>query len=848
MDPWSTLGAAASLFSSKDISYSQVLAAKKALQLLADNKETVLPIVQLCLACADNDPYTIKDLLGENKGLLNALDGKGLTPLIYAIVFHNNDCVDLLLTFNVDCNEPDNLVGWTPVMWATHLDFEDLVERLVSYNADPLKRIGKSMKNAIDLVKSGSKTEEYFKIHGYLKEKSTTPEPDDDFYKGSLGVADITLDENSQGDKRSANTFVNEESVIYDEPLDSTTFNFNTVQSKQYIKFTDDSIRSIMDYVFELPVKHHSKPLYPSSIIFQCMRYAEHKMQSGGMVENLLDLYLTRIRNVIGTKSGVVQFYGIKERKEREKRKKKEKDTTPDPPPVDIVTLSYWMSALNHLYYFLIRDTACDFLHKYPQLLQELINCMQSIVFKLAFTIDARLEPLLEPCMLEYNSVPDTEVLYRSDWKLFKHKSKHQKSSYDEIIDMLYPPSYAEQMKPSPLRVIQTLGALVYVLELHYISDVIKQQCLSVVLYFIGCNLFNKVISNKRYCSRIKGMEIRLNLSYIQDWLRANNLQPFIEEDGDLNTALHWNGDRFPDTLADKAAGFFSNVCRYSGDARNPVDATYYMNSLYTIGEYSLEPIVELTEWLQVMSGIRDQDTLIDIIDTFDVLASSTMVQCIRNYHYEVDEKKFSKSLKKWLKENRHNENETEYNNRGIYYMDDTRHSLNQGQAFPICLPKPLQLLHQYGADFKHVDNRKLLAYQPHVPLQIRDEVETIVDEDSQEREEVENGRYHAGDDEDSEGEEEEAAAAEGHTSSKHSSESFDRNISGAHASDYGHLRSDDVDVWDTHPANSERPDTEETAETVRGGQQTELFRDLTAPVSVARKTWQDEAGSNPWA
>lgn len=75
MDPWNSLGVAAS-FLSKDINYAQVLAAKKTLQLLADNKDTVIPIVQLCLACCNNDVYSIKELLTDNKGLLNTADGK----------------------------------------------------------------------------------------------------------------------------------------------------------------------------------------------------------------------------------------------------------------------------------------------------------------------------------------------------------------------------------------------------------------------------------------------------------------------------------------------------------------------------------------------------------------------------------------------------------------------------------------------------------------------------------------------------------------------------------------------------------------------------------------------------
>lgn len=832
MDPWSTLSTATSLFSAKDVSYSQVLAAKKALDILAANKDTVLPVIQLCLACSNNDVFSVKELLTENKGLLNALDSKGLTPLIYAVCFHNTDCIDLLLTFNVDCNEPDNLVGWTPIMWATHLDYEDVVERLVASNANPLKKVGKSMKNAIDLIKPGSKCEEYFRIHSYLKEKSATPDPNDDFYKTDVHkINDIQNLNNLSinyidgiSTNNTENKFVDDEDVVFDSTFNTTLFNFNIVQNKQYIKFNDESIRPIMDYIFKLPTIHSTKPLYPSSILFQLLRYAESELNNSGMVQNLTDLYLTRIRNITGTKSGIVQFYDQKERKEREKKKKKEKDATPEILPVDIVTISYWISALNHLYYFLVRDTACNLLSKYPQILQELISCLQSLVYKLAFTLDTKLEPLLESCVLEYNSVPDIDVIYKNDWKIFKNKNKNPKTSYEEIIDMLYPPSYNEQMKPSPLKVIQTLGALLYVLELFYISDIIKQQCLGSVLYFIGCNLFNKVISTKKYCSRIKAMEIRLNLSYIQDWLRANNLQPFIEEDGNLNTVLSWRGDGFPDNLIDKPVGYLNNVCRFNGDERDPSDASYYLNPLFKIGQYSLQPIVELAEWLQVLTGIQDIEGMKDIIDKFDVLSSSTMVQCIRNYHYEVDEKKFSKSLKKWLKENSHNEGD-ELRHRGIFYKDSSKFVLNQGQVFPVSLPRSIQLLHQYGADFKHVDNRKLMAYQPHIPLDIRDDIETIVDESNDERYDA--GEYS------SDGESDEFAEEQ-------------NNIS------FMNEQQPDANEWGGNNHLEETENDAPTAattvlESTKGGEKrSDLFSELSMPTTIAHKTWDD--GSNPWA
>lgn len=722
MDPWNSLSNAVS-FVSGDSSMAQIVAAKKALKVLSNNSDLV---IKLCLACAENDAFTVKDMLQSDKTLLNKLDKQGVTPLIYAICFNHKEIVELLLAFKVDVNEQDKLVCWTPVMWATQFDYEDILERLISYGGDPLKKSNKSLKNATDIAKKGSKSFEYFKIHGYIKEKKEQLLPKNSFYndeRTTEAMKSLSMKENT-----CTGAFVSEDTVDFDPSIENITFNFNVVSPDQCMKFNTDSIPSILEFISTLQKSHHTKPIYPSSIIFQCMRYAESRRESSNMVKSIFDVYLATIRRSTDTTSGVVQFMGLKERKQREKDRKKSKDPQPSPKPIDIMTIGYWISALNHLYYFLMRDNACSFFTKYPDLLQELISCLHSLTAKLAFTMDEKLEPLLEECILKYNSVPDTDVLYKNDWKIFKGKNKQPKTSFEEIVDVLYPPSATEQMKPSPIKIIQILGALLYVMELYHINDIFKQQCLTHVLYWLGCTVFNTILENKKYCSRVKAMEIRLNMSYIEDWLRSNNFQPFIEKDGDINTVLLWKNGGFPDNISGSKSEWLQHVARYKGETMDPNDATFYYNPLFKIGHYTVQPILELTEWLQVLSSMSDEQNVIDIADNFEMLNHYQLVQCIRNYNYEVDEKKFSKSLKKWLKEFQI----TPSFDITMFHKSDSKDTplyLNALEVFPIALPNTVQLLHQYGADFDHIDKRMFVAYQPNIPLDVRDEIETIIEE-----------------------------------------------------------------------------------------------------------------------
>lgn len=135
---------------------------------------------------------------------------------------------------------------------------------------------------------------------------------------------------------------------------------------------------------------------------------------------------------------------------------------------------------------------------------------------------------MVDDCLLNYTSIPDIgTTLYKNDWNFFKKKS-HAKSTYEEILEMLYPPSVKEQLKPSPIRIIQTFGALLYVLDLHNTHPLITQQTLSIVFYWLGCTLFNRIVSQKKYMSRAKAIQLRLNISVVEDWARSNDREPKI--------------------------------------------------------------------------------------------------------------------------------------------------------------------------------------------------------------------------------------------------------------------------------------------------------------------------------
>ena len=173
----------------------------------------------------------------------------------------------------------------------------------------------------------------------------------------------------------------------------------------------------------------------------------------------------------------------------------------------DIVLLSYWLSSLQFLHFYFGKNSIYL---KFPRFLQELINLVQSLTATLSFSINSRLNLLVDDCIINFTNLVDvSNVLYAKDWNLFK-KNKSHPNTYDDIMNTLYPPTQMELMKPSPIRYLQVLGALDYVLRIHKVDNLLRLEAFSQVFYYINCTIFNRLISQSKYCSRAKAIQIRL--------------------------------------------------------------------------------------------------------------------------------------------------------------------------------------------------------------------------------------------------------------------------------------------------------------------------------------------------
>lgn len=727
---------------------SQIINSKKALQLLDSEFASSLAsaaggestseeskdksIVELLISSSDGDLVTLERILRAYPELVNKLypnESGGVSALIYAICFNNDDiATSLLENHNADPDLHDTVVYYTPIMWAVYLNQIDMVKLLINSQADPYLSPKDDGKNAITLLNPES-TEiiEYFKSHNLLKHKGIENEtevfttntftPTDEFEddlltKLKLQTLSATVeDENEEEPVHEAD---DEDALVKDLIIPRLPdFEYDKLIPEQYIKFTDSDIPSLINYIFRLrsnlTYQHNTR--IPAAILFQLVRFSHLKVDSNELTEFLFDCFTARLRSITNTKSGAFNM-ALQE-------------DTSAMGAGDIVLLSYWLSALQFLHFYFSKG---KIYLKFPRFLQQIINLVQSLIATLSFSINSRLNLLVDDCILKFTSLIDvSNTLYAKDWNLFK-KHKSHPNNYDDILNTLYPPTQNDLMKPSPLRYIQVLGALDYVLKIHSVDKLFRVQTFSQVFYYINCIIFNNIISQSKYCTRAKAVQIRLNISTIENWLRSRDLKVYKHDDiGGLNKLVGDSNVQLHNLLSEDKSLL----------KKDPRNLDFYYDSVYHICKNQLQPTIELLQWLQCMTSLKDEESLINTINQFDYLNYYQLYKVAHKlYKYAVDEPKLPKKSVNLIKslmseqgENQVNKNFQHYMTQSTFLSKEVYVYLNPNYIFEIALPNLTELINTYGSGTGGVRVLRAKKYQPSLPISIVDDIDEIITE-----------------------------------------------------------------------------------------------------------------------
>lgn len=824
---------------------AKIITSKKALQLLESNIVSGVSedggesntnnenkaIIELLMSACDGDVVTLESITRSNPQIVNQLfpsDENGATALVYAVCFNNPDIVESLLeNHKADPDIPDSIVNYTPIMWAVHLNYLNIVQLLLDHQADPFLSPKDDGKNASTLVfPENTEMYEYFRSHNLLKTNADNSQdiyqatsflPQDDYEDDlSTKLKMHTITSNTIGNENEENSETqvigeDEEYNLAQDPIlqQLPEFEYDKLLPEQYIKFTDSDIPTLLNYIFDLrsqtTYQHNTK--LPAAIVFQLVRYSALKVESTELTDFLFDCFTARLRTITNTKSGAFNM-AIQD----------------DGKPAnamgagDIVLLSYWLSSLQFLHFYFGKN---NIYLKFPRFLQELINLVQSLTATLSFSINSRLNLLVDDCIINFTNLVDvSNVLYAKDWNLFK-KNKSHPNTYDDIMNTLYPPTQMELMKPSPIRYLQVLGALDYVLRIHKVDNLLRLEAFSQVFYYINCTIFNRLISQSKYCSRAKAIQIRLNVSAIEDWLRSHNVKVYKPDTiGGLNKLLGNEDVKLHNLLNEDPS---------LKHRKNPHYLQFYYNSLYHIGKNQLQPTIELLQWLQCMTSLSDEESLINTINQFDCLNYYQLFKVANKlYKYEVNEVKLPKKLIQVIKSLMTEQGPNQIQRMFLHYMTQTTFLskeeyiyLNPNYIFEVALPNLTELINSYGAGLGGVRILRNKKYQPSLPISIMDDIdEKLTENRSWQNETYDYDNEKDGEDDDEEEEHNEGANANG-------------------------------DSGSVHPGTFEKKPTHtKEIEDFKGD---ELFKQVQMPNSLLHKNWGDTSTgvedfeSNPW-
>lgn len=270
----------------------------------------------------------------------------------------------------------------------------------------------------------------------------------------------------------------------------------------------------------------------------------------------------------------------------------------------DMTVLAFWISNATLLLHYLKKDVGLvEVTTEFQLHLAELINEIFILIIRDA---ERRMDKVLDVAMLDHETIPGFEdVHFANDWNIFRSKSKVQPP---EPISVKFQ-GPTRKTQPSPRNITSLLSSTLFVLDLYDIHSVITAQILAQLFYWIGAELFNHVLSHKVYLARTKAMQIRMNVSTLEDWARANNRSPEHYENGSL-----------------------------AASGENTVDAA----------RKHLAPVIQLLQWLQCFSSLGEEPEALDnTLKQLTCLSPQQLIHVINHYRYEVGEKSLPKPTRR---------------------------------------------------------------------------------------------------------------------------------------------------------------------------------------------------------
>lgn len=542
----------------------------------------------LTMAASNGEVERVRRILdgpAKNYVDVNAPDAEGTPPLIYASCFGHEEVVSALLDAGAEVDKQDKN-QWSSLMWAMTNRHKTIAKLLLDHGASPEVK-SSTGRTAFDFLAPNSEMSDYLHESGYnIGSVGVT----DDFYNAGFSQ-DRFEEEMAESEMRrrmmmesALNLEVDLGNLGLDEQPESPDFEegqefvWDRCLNDQMFVFQESELDRILDIIITnmTPQRSPSQKPVPANILFLSARYA-HYHASLELLERLLLTAMDKINDT-------VERYHM-----------------------DMTILAFWMSNATLLLYYLKKDPGLvEATSRFQLHLAELIN---EIFILITRDAERRMNKVLDAAMLDHETIPGFEdVHFQNEWKFFRSKTKVK----DEPLEKRFrPPSPKRRAQTAPRNITSLLSSTVFVLDLYDVHSVITTQVLSQLLYWLGANLFNRILSKKKYLARTKAMQVRMNVSTLEDWARSNNRKPEHYEQGSMTAT--------GETTVEAATRH-------------------------------LAPVVQLLQWLQCFSSLgEDFDALIDTLQQLPRLSPQQLLYAAKNYRAEVGEKGLSKTAIKYL-------------------------------------------------------------------------------------------------------------------------------------------------------------------------------------------------------
>ncbi|CAE7213731.1 unnamed protein product [Rhizoctonia solani] len=147
---------------------------------------------------------------------------------------------------------------------------------------------------------------------------------------------------------------------------------------------------------------------------------------------------------------------------------------------------------------------------------------------------------------------------------------------------------------PQPTDIVALLSGAHTLLTLYGVNPTLTVQLFSQVLSWAACEMFNRILTRKKYLCRSRAMQINMNISVIEEWAITD-------------------------------AGLPRGVVSH------------------------FTPVKEMLRWLQLLSSIQEFPSLVATIQTFKSLNPLQMRRAVRDYRYEKNEGRMDEECAQYL-------------------------------------------------------------------------------------------------------------------------------------------------------------------------------------------------------